>query len=52
MPPVSTIPVANNAAGVNGAGGKLPLVSTIPAANLPPLSTKPVAETIIKLLTN
>jgi hypothetical protein len=32
------------AAGVNNAGGKLPPVSTTPAANLPPVSLTPVAN--------
>jgi hypothetical protein len=32
------------ATGVNGAGGKLPPVSTTPAANLPPVSLTPVAN--------
>ncbi len=43
LPPVSKIPAAN-LTGVNGAGGKLPPVSTTPAANLPPVSLTPVAN--------
>jgi hypothetical protein len=53
LPPVSATPVANfstifasvvDTGGKFAAGGKLPPVSTTPAANLPPVSLTPVAN--------
>ncbi len=61
MPPVSTTPAANFAtsfSSVVDTGGKfatgvndtdLPLVSTTPAANLPPVSLTPVANNEINI---
>ncbi len=63
LPPVSTIPAASSslsgvcslmlfqlfATGVNDAGGKLPPVSTTPAANLLPASLTPVANLELRI---
>jgi hypothetical protein len=52
LPPVSTTPgklVAKFAAGVADTGGKLPLVSLIPAAILPPVLLTPVVIPVVHL---